>query len=136
MSSPPSALSFSQRLTPWLWPALLAATIFYVSGDSQVAGPDIAGIDKVAHFAVYGLLATLIARVPGVPVLIAAALASAYGLTDELHQSFTPGRSVEWIDWCADTLGALTAVFIYSRWTAYRRWLEAPLFNSTPRADA
>ena len=59
----------------------------------------------------------------------AVAIASLYGFSDEFHQSFTPGRGVEFGDWVADTLGALMAVTIYARWHGLRRWLEGGLFS-------
>jgi VanZ family protein len=52
---------------------------------------------------------------------------SAYGLFDEWHQSFTPGRFVEAADWVADTAGAAMAIVLYRSWGAYRRLLETPL---------
>jgi hypothetical protein len=44
------------------WAFALAATIVYASSCSQVAGPDVPGIDKVEHALIYGLLATLVVR--------------------------------------------------------------------------
>jgi VanZ family protein len=35
-----------------------------------------------------------------------AAIASVYGITDEFHQSFVPGRDANIWDWLADTIGA------------------------------
>lgn len=113
----------------WLWPALLATVIVCASGRGQVAAPNIVNFDKAAHFAIYGLLATLVARngfVPGrtwVPIVAV----SLFGLTDEWHQSFTPGRSVELVDWVADTLGAIVAVTAYAGWPFYRATLERTL---------
>lgn len=113
----------------WTWPLALAATIVYASGRGPVAAPDIVGIDKVTHFFVFGLLASLVARngfLPGVGWM-AVLIVSLFGITDEFHQSFTPGRSVEVADWVADTLGAAVAVLVYARWEAYRRLMETPL---------
>lgn len=113
----------------WLWPAVLAATIVAASGQSKVTAPNIVGFDKVAHFAVFGLLGTLVARNGFVPRFgwLAVLLVSAFGASDEWHQSFTPGRSVEVADWMADTLGAALAVTIYARWTWYRETLDRAL---------
>jgi VanZ family protein len=124
----------------WIWPALLAATIVFASSNSDVAGPDVRGIDKVEHLLIYGLLATLLVRVQSVAamkpfgVFTAVILTSAFGITDEIHQSFTPGRSVELLDWTADTVGALLAVSIYQFWGIYRAALEKPLGSSRIRA--
>jgi VanZ family protein len=52
---------------------------------------------------------------------------SAFGASDEWHQSFVPGRSAEVADWVADTAGAACAAVLYVRWTWYRRQLERVL---------
>ena len=37
-----------------------------------------------------------------------------YGMLDEFHQSFIPGRSMEFFDWLADFLGAAAGItFVY-----------------------
>jgi VanZ family protein len=118
----------------WFWPFLLATVIFFASGRGEVASPNIVGFDKVAHFAVFGLLATLVVRT-GCRPWVAVLLVTLYGLADEWRQSFTPGRAVEVADWVADTLGAITAVAIYTRWTRYRVWLEMPLAKPQPRVE-
>jgi VanZ family protein len=41
---------------------------------------------------------------------LAVLLASLYGVSDEAHQAFVPGRSADAVDWLADTVGALAAV--------------------------
>lgn len=112
---------------------MLAATVVIASGRSQVSAPPITHIDKIAHFGVFGLLATLIARCPGVSRFRhAIIIVSLFGITDEFRQSFTPGRSVEFSDWMADTLGALLAVSLYAFWPWYRRLLEFPLIRRRP----
>jgi VanZ family protein len=122
--------SSSPSRRTWLWPVLVAALIFGASGQSQVAQPGIPHIDKVVHFCVYALLATMIVRT-GVggrrAPLVALLLASLYGVSDEVHQRFVPGRSMEFADWVADTLGAAVAIWMYARWTWYRVRLEAPV---------
>lgn len=113
----------------WLWPLALGSLIVVASGRSAVAAPDIVGIDKVTHFLVFDLLGTLVVRngFPPRRAWIAVLAVSIFGLTDEWHQSFTPGRSVEVADWVADTLGAAVAVACYAGWPAYQRLLERPL---------
>ena len=44
---------------------------------------------------------------------ILGALTSLYGIIDEIHQSFTPGRSCSVFDWFADTAGAAAGIFAY-----------------------
>ena len=120
---------FTENRRRWLWPFAIAGLIFFASSQSKLAGPSIPGIDKVVHFSVYGLLATFVVRLGNKPrsAWIALVLVSAYGMSDEWHQSFTPGRSVELADWLADTSGAAMAIVMYRTWTAYRCWLEMPL---------
>ncbi|MFO8026982.1 MAG: VanZ family protein [Opitutales bacterium] len=117
----------------WLWPVLLMATFFTLSGTAQIATPDVdlqISKDKVAHFLVFGLLATSILRVPSLGkrgwrgAVIAALITIAFGGFDEIRQSLTPGRSVELADWIADSLGALTASALYHFVGPYRRILE------------
>lgn len=110
--------------TAWGWPVALAAVIFAASSRPRLVDVDglWSGSDKVVHFAVYGLLGVLIRRLGRGArfALISVLLASAYGASDEWHQSFVPGRAAELADWVADTLGAAVAVGAYA-WTARRR---------------
>jgi VanZ family protein len=120
----------------WIWPLALAGLVIAASSRSEIASPPLPNIDKVAHFLVYGLLGTLVFRAfrrkhltHRLPLaLLSIALVSAFGVSDEWHQSFTPGRSVEMADWIADTFGAALAIILYSAWAQYRRWLEMPVF--------
>lgn len=119
------------------WALLLAATIIYESSCSQLAGPDVPGIDKVEHALVFGLLATLLVRSGFLPKYgwMAVFLVSLFGVSDEWHQGFTPGRDVEFGDWLADTSGAALAVTLYVYWGWYRRLLEFVLWNKQTRIE-
>ena len=72
--------------------------------------------DKLKHFIAYALLGALIWRAlrgggwrrVGATVLIG----TLYGLTDEIHQIYVPGRSFEFLDIAADGLGAFTAAAV------------------------
>lgn len=122
-----------------LWSALLAATISFCSGHDVVdVGLGWMSIDKIAHFFVYGLLATAVARIPALVhwpffnIRWAIFIVSAYGMADEIRQSFTHVRTFEIADWLADTAGALVAVPLYAGWASYRRLLETPLSGKRP----
>lgn len=114
-----------------LYPVILAVGVVGLSGESSPPTPGfIPSFDKLAHFCVFGLLATLLFRLlppasrnarNAFLVILAVSL---FGLSDEIHQSFTPGRFVEFADWVADTLGATVAVLAYWKWDAYRALLE------------
>ncbi len=115
----------------WLPALAWAGTIFFLSSRSRLPdGPDlIPHFDKVAHFGAYGLLGLLLAhavRATGLPLAAAVALGWLYGASDEFHQSFVPGRSVELLDWVADALGVLAGVYLFKLWHARRRRGEAP----------
>ena len=128
------------RLSPRgiFWAAALAALILIASSRSRVASPGITEADdKFGHFAVYGLLGTLVCRLGQGWRAAAWALliVSAYGASDEWHQSFVPGRASAMGDWIADTLGAALAVALYTGWTWYRQLLERPLWRRERRIE-
>ena len=121
-----------------MWAVTIAALIFIASSRPYVASPGITRIDdKLSHFAVYGLLGTLVCRLgPGRRAAIRALiLVSAYGASDEWHQSFVPGRASEVEDWIADTLGGAVAVSLYVWWSWYRHLLETPLWRRERRIE-
>jgi VanZ family protein len=123
-------VSFSRRdFRQLLWPLAIAGLIILASSRSRVASPDIGGIDKVAHFLVYGLLGTLVCRLrPGWRAAVwALVITSAFGVSDEFHQRFVPGRTSAVDDWIADTLGAAIAIALYVGCAPYRRLLEMRL---------
>jgi len=62
--------------------------------------------DKLAHAFTYAVLAWLLRR-GGLSLRAAIALAILYGLGDEWHQSFVPGRYSDLRDLLADAAGAL-----------------------------
>ena len=56
---------------------------------------------------------------------MACALSSVYGVTDEFHQIFTPGRSCDPVDWAVDTVAAaLGALICYFMLKALRKRRE------------
>ena len=44
-----------------------------------------------------------------------------YGISDEIHQSFTPGRTPDWRDALADMIGGLAGALIFAAVTARPR---------------
>jgi len=106
------------RRVAWAFvPALAyAAIIFALSSQSDplpFLPPEIFLQDKLLHAAEYAVLGGLLVRAlhlaglrPSVALVVAVVVASAFGATDEFHQSFVPGRNSDVADWLADTLGA------------------------------
>lgn len=79
---------------------------------SQIFGIDADLASPVGHFCEYAVFGALLAnalrgRLPlrGACVL-AVVVASAYGVTDEFHQWFVPGRASDPADWAVDTVAA------------------------------
>jgi len=51
----------------------------------------------------------------------AVAISSLYGVTDEFHQRFVPGRDFELLDMAADALGSAAAAALLWAWAIIRR---------------
>jgi VanZ family protein len=111
-----------KKLSLWLPVALYCGVIFFLSSQEKL--PQIATMlpDKVEHAFLFAGLGWLTARavsrdfpVLGHGVWIACALFSlAYGLSDEYHQSFVPGRTAEVGDVVADLFGGLAGALAYT----------------------
>jgi len=108
---------------PRLWgPVVLwAAAIFAASSRSDTG---LAGRvpDWLTHGLAYALLSLLLGRALaggfGAPLgsgaaVLAVALATAYGVSDELHQSFVPGRDASAADVLKDLAGAAAGAAAY-----------------------
>ncbi len=94
-----------------------AAILVMTSWPSPGGIPDVTGLDKVAHFSVYAILGTLVARAllptRALPVLTIAFIGIAtFGALDELHQNWIPGRDASVADWIADISGALVGLAV------------------------
>jgi VanZ family protein len=113
----------SRLLNRWLWnwaPALAQmAAIFAASSLSTKPNLPVGLGDYTGHFIGYTLLAALAirgfarGRWSGVNIRSGwqtVVMSSLYGVSDEFHQSFVPGRSPSVEDWCVDTLGACVGV--------------------------
>lgn len=114
--------SRARRVRLWL-PAI--AYMAFIFGLSSISAPPTlpAGADKQLHTLLYAGLGALVARaVAGgvrrmtvAQVVQATVIGAAYGISDELHQYFTPPRAVEALDAAADAIGsALGAGLVYA----------------------
>jgi VanZ family protein len=104
----------------------LMGLIFWSS--SQTGGGDIPEWGRVvAHFSEYALLGALwlwalYPRLRRTAWPVAAAISVAYAISDEIHQSFVPGRFSDPFDVLVDSLGIATAlVLVYARGRASTR---------------
>jgi VanZ family protein len=117
-----------QKAMFWLLSLLWMVVIFWLS-----ASPDAQGSfwllelipfqDKGAHALTFGSLALLLylaSRRYGLAFLLTAL----YGISDEIHQHFVPGRSADVTDWFADITGSalgLGMVWVFSSLNEQRR---------------
>jgi VanZ family protein len=106
--------------------------IFYMSSRESVEGPglDLVPFDKAGHLAEYTILGFLLylslhysfldhsflKRFYNTEVVMNATTAtligSLYGVTDEIHQYYVPGRSADPFDVLADVMGVALGVFL------------------------
>jgi hypothetical protein len=111
----------------WFWVPTIGycVLIFVLSSVSKgVSVPWSFGFDKVLHVIEYGILGFLLARslanyksrISSAPLIMwVVALTALYGLSDEVHQFFVPGRNASVWDVVADSLGAVLGGFFYVR---------------------
>lgn len=125
---------FLNRLIRFIPAIVWMAVIFVLSGKSgsELGGwlpyvnrviPGLQGFDPM-HYAAYFVLALAVAFGLG-PLswtfrgcFMNIAICVLYGITDEWHQSFVPGRSPEWADVWRDAVGSAAAgimLLIYGR---------------------
>jgi len=106
----------------WIFLLAYAAAIFWLSSKPSLPTPALfPNQDKVFHFLEYLGLAFLAAacvprgrlRAQRRRFWIALAAASFYGVTDEIHQSFVPGRDCSVADWLADSAGAWVGAYLF-----------------------
>ena len=101
---PRAGSSAAQRrgLPVVLWAALIFAVSSVPSLDSGLGTWDL-GLRKLAHVAEYAVLGALLAR--ALPELAALWAGIAYAASDEVHQSFVPGRFGSLLDVAIDAHG-------------------------------
>ena len=123
-------MALSRGIGLWLPPVALMGVIFFFSAqpdlNSGLGTADLI-LRKIAHFTEYALLCflwwrALRTRMDGRrAALVALAIASAYSLTDEFHQTFVEGRHGTPVDWGIDTAGAALTAFRLRAFEARRR---------------
>ncbi len=111
----------------WFWGPVIfqAGLIFFLSSLSHPSIPGVQVPDKLAHVAIYSMLGALLGRAVAhsislktvgknrIILLIVALACLLYGVSDEFHQSFVPGRSVEFFDVVADLTGGFLGGLFY-----------------------
>ncbi len=86
--------------------------------------PEFTNSDKFLHFFVFGLLGMLIARgmlaaksklLNDKYFLFTILIGFSFGLSDELHQYFVPGRFADVNDWITDCFGIIVFAIVYKK---------------------
>ena len=114
----------TRRALSWLLAVAWAGVIFYASTRPGSTIPG--GFAVEGHLSEYFVFGVVLAAAlgdwrPTVRLaLIAIAIASLYGVSDEFHQHFTPGRTPDPADWALDTLGATAGTFALVWWAGRR----------------
>jgi VanZ family protein len=104
----------------WLPPLVWAACILVTTSipGAHLPRVDVPGLDKAVHLGLYGVLGWLAARAVWTrgggarDAAFAFVAIAVFGALDEWHQQFIPGRSMEFLDWVADSTGALAGVAV------------------------
>lgn len=102
-----------------LWAGVIFAFSSFPTGTAtEIKWQDFV-IKKSAHVIEYAILSVLLYRAfvnigiaKGKALVLAVIISSLYGMTDEFHQSFTPGREPHFRDVIFDTIGASAAALI------------------------
>ncbi len=89
---------------------VLAANLFYHGAQPYAVGAIPPPWDKLAHLALFGVIAALAWVAGAGRAWLALLVAAALGAADEIAQGFNPGRSVDFGDWITDLAGALIVV--------------------------
>jgi len=120
-----------QKAPVWLAVALYMAAVFALSAQPRLPNLGRYGIrDWMQHYVEYVGLGALTAKAAAVtwPVLsgagcggFAIAFGAIYGLSDEIHQKYVPGRSCDRRDWVADFLGAVSGACVFLAWRRFRK---------------
>ncbi len=92
--------------------------IFWLSSQSSIPAPMLfTHQDKLIHLGAYFIMGILAWRFfydyfdkPKTVAILSLCFCSLYGVSDEWHQYYVPGRETDVLDWMADTLGASIAL--------------------------
>ena len=124
----PSALS-STRIKLWLPVIAYMAMLFVFSSFSNLPTPPGDFSFYHVHIAAYAGLGALTARAAAKGLRHVSwrqcswpiAISTLYGVTDEYHQLFVPGRSFDVLDMAADAFGSVVGAGAVWAWSIIRR---------------
>lgn len=114
------------RLQRWLPALVWMALIFYSSSQSTLpidGHPQSGDLHRIAHVVAYSVLAVLVRfAVAGSrsPARLAFAICVLYAVSDEIHQTFVPGRTGNLRDVGVDALSSAAALLALAWWQRRR----------------
>jgi VanZ family protein len=113
-----------------------AGVIFYLSSRPGIdIPPPFPHMDKCLHALVFGVLGFLVlgAMRPYKQgyhrhhLIMAIAITAGYGILDEIHQHYVPGRMPDGLDVVADLVGALIGIWLMHKITRRRMNSQGPI---------
>lgn len=107
-----------KRILYWIPAALIFSASWFLSSQETIEQmPEFWNADKLVHLVCFGFLSLWVSFACRIrekrAFWIPSVIVSVYGIVDEIHQSFTPGRSCSVFDWMADTVGAVFGAFLF-----------------------
>ena len=107
-----------KKILKWIPALFIMGVSWYLSSKSLIGYmPKFINADKLVHLVCFAGLAFWVAFGFNLKKYsqfwISSIFVSVYGIIDEIHQSFTPGRFVSFFDWCCDSIGAVLGSLIF-----------------------
>ena len=108
----------------WFPVILYSGIIFTISSLSRIEVPYAQyDLDKVVHVVEYAILGFLFRRAMSSTTKLSkktvfwvtVIFCTLYGISDEFHQSFVPGRDATWMEALADTIGGTLGGLTYAK---------------------
>ena len=106
------------KIIKWIPAFFILCCSWYLSSQETIEQmPGFWNADKLVHFICFGGFAFWVAFACNIKTAkkwwLPVVIISLYGIIDEFHQSFTPGRETSVLDWLCDTTGAAMGAFVY-----------------------
>ena len=114
-------------------PAMVWAILIFIASSipaGKMPKLDILQYDKLIHggiFFIFGLLLYRLVALRSLPanyrwirLAVVLLVVMLYGAMDEFHQSFVPGRTVDFFDFLADTIGGILSILLLAIYSIRR----------------
>lgn len=107
-----------RKILKWIPALIIACCNFYLSSQERIEHmPGFWNADKVVHFFCFAGFSFWVAFACNITTYkkcwLPTLIISLWAITDEIHQSFTPGRNASVFDWLFDTAGAAVGAVIF-----------------------